>query len=103
MGFDILLGEVLAAAKRWEASTQKKEAPIKIRVFFGQPKDEKDPVLLEAASGEDINSKWFQKDMERWRKDRLDYTSFALIDIEVDADKIRDLLKVPVVEGKVKE
>ncbi len=77
---------------------------MKIRVLFGQPVEEngekEEPVVLEAASGDDANSKWFQKEVDRWKPDS-GYSGFALVDIEVDEAKIKELCAVSVVPGTV--
>lgn len=74
---------------------------MKIRVLFGQPKDGKgDPVVLEAVSGDEMNSPWFRKVVSKWTPDS-DYLGFAVVDIEVDAEKIRGLCAVPTMKGEI--
>jgi hypothetical protein len=77
---------------------------MKIRVLFGQPVEENGekeaPVVLEAASGDDADSNWFQKEMFRWESCH-DYTGFAVVDIEVDEAKIKELCSVQTVPGAV--
>ncbi len=77
---------------------------MKIRVFFGQPVEEngkkEEPVALEVVSGDDIDSTWFKKEVARW-KTGSDYSGFAVVDIEVDENRIREICGVPVVKGKI--
>jgi hypothetical protein len=78
-----------------------------LRVLFGQPvadgNGKKDPpVALESVSGDEIESSWFKKEVARWVPD-ADYSGFALVDIEVDEAKIRELCTIQTVPSVLME